>query len=62
MQVISHWRGWNFVKLVKYLGLKYNGESFLNQMALKPLEFVKSKTIILYLPQLFQSLRNDQMC
>ena len=29
-------------------------------MALKALEFVPAKTILLYLPEIFQSLRNDQ--
>lgn len=56
------WRCWNFVRMSKYIGLRYNGEYFLNQLALKPFEFVKSKTILLYLPQIFQSLRNDSHC
>ena len=51
--VISLWRAWGFVRLCKYMGFKYNGEYFLNQLALKPFEFVKSKTILLYLPEIF---------
>jgi len=30
-----------------------------NQLALKPLEYADPKTVIFYLPQLFQSLRYD---
>jgi hypothetical protein len=28
--VISEWRCWHFVRMFKYLGLKYNGEYFFN--------------------------------
>ena len=54
------WRCWDIVKMIKYLGFKYNSEYYLNQMGLKPMDFVQSKTILLYLCQIFQSLRNDQ--
>ena len=55
----SLWRCWDIVKQLKYIGFKYNSEYFLNQMGLKPLEFVESKVILLYLSEIFQSLRND---
>ena len=45
--------------MIKFLGFKYNGEYLLNRLALKPFEFVESKTILFYLAQMFQSLRND---
>eukprot|EP00347_Sterkiella_histriomuscorum_P009815 403339780 len=53
------WRCWDIIKQLKYIGFKYNSEYFLNQMGLKPLEYVDSKIILLYLSEIFQSLRND---
>ena len=50
---ISTWRCWDVVKMIKYIGFKYNSEYFINQIALKPLEFLPSKVIILYLCEIF---------
>jgi len=56
---LSLWRPSGISSLLKYLSLKNFTPGIVSSVALKALDYAEAKTVIFYLPQLFQSLRVD---